>query len=199
MNIRTVLGFGLCLLLIGCDDSKSPLSDSQTAKPDEGLVGIWRDSTGEVYYHVGHAGKGFPKGVMRIVEVEHDQEGVKPPNEYLAYSTVLGGKTYLNVVIDAEQVKRLDEKGWKSNAVECYTFVKYRLDGDKLVAWAIDEMAKEQAIKSGKIKGIIPKDDKADTFTDTTENVARFVANAPDTLWKKEPGRFERVTLAAKQ
>ena len=41
MNVRTVLGFLLCLLLIGYDNSKNPLSDSQTAKPDEGLVVMW--------------------------------------------------------------------------------------------------------------------------------------------------------------
>ena len=54
------------------------------------------------------------------------------------------------MVLDQKQVKRLDEKGWKPNAVECYTFIKYRLDGDKLVAWTVDEEAKERAINNGR-------------------------------------------------
>ena len=144
----------------------------------------------------------FPRGVTRIVVVTHDQADVKPPGEWLAYPTVLGGKTYLNVVIDQKQVKRLDENGWEPNAVECYTFVKYRLDGDKLVMWTINEPAKGTAIKSGKIKGI--KTGKLDMedlyrFTDTTENVAHFVANAPDSLWDKLPGQLERVKMATKR
>ena len=86
--------------------------------------------------------------------------------------------------------------------MECYTFVKYRLDGDKLVMWTINEPAKGTAIKSGKIKGI--KTGKLDMedlyrFTDTTENVAHFVANAPDSLWDKLPGQFERVKMVTKR
>jgi hypothetical protein len=199
MNVRTVLGLGLCLLLAGCDDSTHPLSDSQTAKPDAGLVGVWREDNGEAYYHVGHAGKGFPEGVMRVVEVIHNQAVVEPPAEFLAFSTALGGKTYLNVVLDQKQVKRLDEKGWKPDAVECYTFIKYRLDGDKLVAWWLDEEAKERAINNGKIKGKIERSGVS-RITDTAENVARFVAGAPDSLWDtKHPGRFERVGTVAKR
>jgi hypothetical protein len=81
---------------------------------------------------------------------------------------------------------------------DAYTFVKYKLDGNKLTVWAIDEKAKEQAIKDGKVKGIIEASKPA-KFTDTAETVARFVAEAGDSLWNtKEPGQFERVEAAKK-
>jgi hypothetical protein len=117
----------------------------------------------------------------------------------LAFPTVLGDNTYLNVVLDEKQVKLLDAKGWNADVVECYTFIKYQLDGDKLVVWAIDDKAKEQAIKDGKIKGVAEKDKPA-IFTDTAENVDRFITNAGDTLWDtKKPGRFERGEAVRKR
>lgn len=188
----------LFLLLAGCEDSKNPLSDPQTAKADERLVGVWRE--GDAYYHVGHAGDKFPASVMRVVQVTHKEGRVEPPEEYLIFPTLLGDKTYLNAVVNGEkgQVTRLDKDGWKADSVDCYHFHKYQVDGDKLVLWLIDEQAKTQAITGGKIKGHIEKDRPA-RFTDTTEDVARFVAEAGDSLWNtKEPVRLERVEATKK-
>jgi len=195
------LGLIVCLLAPGCDDSKTPLSDPQTAKADNRLVGVWRwrGENGEVtYYHVGHAGEKFADSMMRIVSIKHDQGKVEPPEEYLAFPTVLGGKTYLNVVVDQKQVKKLDETGWKTDVVDRYALFKYQVDGGKLVVWLIDEDAKERAIKSGKVKGVV-EPNKPPKFTDTTENVARFVAEAGDSLLNlKDPVRFERVEAGKK-
>ena len=197
-----LIGVAVCLFASGCDDSKNPLSDPQTSKADERLVGMWleRADDGDVSYHVGHAGEKFPACVMRIVEVKHSKGKVEAPNEYLAFSTVIRDKTYLNLVLDGDRklVKNLDEKGWKEVEVNCYTFLKYQIDGDKLVVWIMDEDAKQKAISSGKVKGAKEPDQPAG-FTDSTENVARFVAAAGDSLWNtKEPGRFERVNVGKK-
>ena len=99
---------------------------------------------------------------------------------------------------DNDVVKRLDEKGWKTAEVDCYTLLKYQFDGDNLVVYPIDEFAKRKAIQGGKVKGV-EEFMRADQFTDTTENVARFVTEAGDSLWNtKEPGRFERVNVGKK-
>lgn len=116
MKSRMFLLLTLCLFAFGCDDSTNPLSDPQKAKPDTRLAGVWRwrDKHGNVtYYHFGKAGEKFSVGIMRIVEVRHGNGTVEPPQEYLAFPTVLADKTYLNVVLDGDhkQVKRLDEKG----------------------------------------------------------------------------------------
>jgi hypothetical protein len=200
MNSRIFLLLLACLVASGCDDSKKPLSDPKTTKADERLIGIWRDTAGstEDYFHVGRAGKNFPPSMLRIVSVRHGDGTVEPPEEYLAFPTVLQGKSYLNVVIDPKQVKHLDENGWKPETVDCYTFLRYEVQGDRLTVWLIDEQAKERAVKDGKIKGVM-KDNIAQ-FTDTTENVARFVAEAGDSLLNtKEPGRLERVKMDKKR
>ena len=91
-------------------------------------------------------------------------------------------------------IKHLDEKGWKAVEVDSYTLYKYKFDGDKILVYGMDGEAKQKAIKSGKIKGTI--EDNSAKFTDTTENVARFVKEAGDSLWAtKEPGRLERVNI----
>jgi hypothetical protein len=80
-----------------------------------------------------------------------------------------------------------------AEAVDSY-YIKYQVDGDKLVVWPIDEKAKLQATKDSTIKGVIDKDKPA-KFIDATENVARFVIETGDSLFSKEPLRLERVTL----
>jgi len=204
MNRVTFLGLVVCLLASGCATSKNPLSDPHASKPDNRLLGVWRcqnDSGDVTDYHVSHAGKIFPDSVMRVVAIRRVQGKEQPPEEFLVFPTVLGGKTYLNFVggngylvygdlpdKDRKPVKLIEEKGRQADLVERYIFLKYEVNGDKLVVWLIDKDGQERAIKSGKVKG------KAADFTDTTENVARFVTEAGDSLFKmKEPGRLERV------
>ena len=104
MKPQLLIGVAVCLLAFGCD-SKTPLSDPQTSKADERLAGVWRDRSGDgdVYYHVGHAGEKFPSGMMRVVGIKHNKGNVEPPFECLIFPTVLGDKTYLNVVLGKEE------------------------------------------------------------------------------------------------
>jgi hypothetical protein len=195
-RLSTVLLPATCLLLMGCEDCIHPLSDPQAPKAEPRLIGMWREQTGDgdvTYYHVGRAGENFPDGVLRIVTTSLKHGELEPPDEYLAFATALADSHYLNVVIDDKQVRLLDAKGWKPETIDCYTLVKYELAGDKLTVWAIDETAKEQAIKTGKIKGVVVENSTA-KFSDTSEAVARFVTQAGDSLWNlKEPGRLQRV------
>ena len=80
--------------------------------------------------------------------------------------------------------------------MDTYTLYRYKFDGHKLVVYGIDEEAKKKAITSGKIKGTV--ENNSAKFTDTTENVARFVKEEGDSLWTKEPGRLEPVNLGTK-
>ena len=190
----------MLFLLAGCVDSKSPLSDPLSSKPDEKLFGLWRSpgDDGQVtYYHVGLADDKRVKGAMRVVIVQQHKNEIDSPAELLMFPTILGDKTYLNVAVIQEQPsKLLKEKGWK--AVDSYWILKYQVDGDKLLVWGMDADAKKQAIQEGKIKGVIEKDKPA-IFTDTTENVARFVVESGDRLFSKEPGQMERICLDPKK
>ncbi len=194
MNARTTLGLMFCLLAAGCDDSKTPLSDPTAAKPDARLAGVWRlqGEDGQVsYYHIGRADEKLPEGVMRVVGATHREGYVQPASELLLFVTTLDGKTYMNLTGGKEeQVKIIAEKGWKG--VESYLIFKYQVDGDKLTVWVMDGDAKKRAIESGKIKGAVERN-KPVRFTDTMENVARFVAQSGDSLFTNEPLRLERV------
>lgn len=201
------IGVAVCLLSFGCD-SKNPLSNPAKSKADERLVGIWQGQgddarvfdDGEVFYHIGHAGDKFPASMMRVVTIQHHNGKVEPPGELLTFSSVLGGKTYLNIVVglDDKLVKTLDKKGWKAVDVDSYLLCKYQLDGDKLVLYGMDNKAKQKAINSGKIKGTA--ENGSYRFTDTTENLARFVAEAGDDLWNtKKPTQLQRVRFAGKK
>ncbi len=193
MNARTILGLVFCLILTSCDDSKNPLSDPTTSKPDNRLIGVWRlpDWDEAAYYYVGQAGDKFPNSTMGMVFVRHEEGKVASSGEFFVFPTVLGEKTYLNVTAGTEQqIRHLEEKGWK--AVDLCSILKYQVDGDKLLVWCMVEDAKKRAIEGGKVKGVIEENNSA-KFTDTTENVARFVADAGDGLFYKRPLRLERV------
>ncbi len=201
MKLLFFLGMAVCLFASGCD-SKNPLSDPQKSKADARLVGVWRERTdeGEVYVHVGHAGEKFPACMMRAVMIKHTKGNVEPPNEFLLFPTVLGDKSYLNVVVGTNEkpIKNFDDNGWKAADVQSYMLYKYKFDGDKLLVYGIDKEAKQKAINSGKVKGGTEPNGLV-MFTDNTENVARFVLEAGDSLWDtSKPGQLERVAVGKK-
>jgi hypothetical protein len=204
MKIRLFLSMAVvCLFLSGCDDSKNPLSDPQKSKPDSRLAGVWRvrDTEGDVtYYHIGAVGDKLPRSLMRAIGVTHKKNGrIEPAGEFLIFPTPLGRNTYLNLAGgDQQHIKLLEEKGWNPEAAGGFFLLKYAVEGDALTVWPMDADAKRRAIEIGKIKGLIEKQQYVDTirFTDTTENVARFVAGAGDGLFSKDAKkvlRLERV------
>jgi hypothetical protein len=182
-------------LLCGCDDSKNPLSDLKMSQPDDRLLGLWRvqddkSATAE-YYHVGHV-PDAPAGVMRVIGVSHNKNGKIDLEDFLMFVTTLGDKTYLNVTGGGnETIKRLKENGWQPADEATYFLFKYQVDGDAIAVRGMETDVKRQAIEAGMIKG----ETGAQTakFTDTSENVARFVSEAGDGLFVKEAGRLERV------
>jgi hypothetical protein len=196
MKRAMFLTLAVLSLACGCVDSKNPLSSADTAKLDERIVGTWRETTndGETIYHVGLAGDKYPSGMLRIVAVESHNGTLHAPQHYLAYSTTLNGKSYLNVLLDEAKIKDFDQNGWDAEKVEGYYFVKYKLDGDKSTVWSIDTAVRKDAIKTGKIKGVIGEQGESH-FTDTTENVVKFLTAAGDGLWNSEPGHMERIAM----
>jgi hypothetical protein len=194
MKPQQFIVLAILLLLAGCEDSSTPLSDPTTSTPDERLVGVWRlrDKEGDVtYFHVGHTDEAFPSGVLRVVQITHRKQIVQKPIPVLAFPTTIGGKTYLNVAPNLIH----EGKGWKSKA---YFLFRYQIDGDNLLLSKMDPDAKDRAIENGKIKGISDHEKSKKPFfriikiTDTTENLARFVTEAGDGLWSK-PERLERI------
>jgi hypothetical protein len=169
------------------------------SKPDNRLAGLWREKeeSGTVsYYHVGRADEKLPEGAMQVVGLEHQEGRVRGPLLWLIFPTTLGDKTYLNLTAGSEyELEQLQKHGWST--VEGYCLFRYKVEGKKLLLWGMDDDAKERAIKSGKLKGVIKKGtwNTSETFrfTDTTENFARFVAEAGESLFSKEPMTLEKI------
>jgi len=60
----------------------------------------------------------------------------------------------------------------------------------------MDGDAKKRAIEAGRIKGKIVKDQDGNDrahFTDTAENLTKFIAKAGDDLFSKDSLKLERV------
>lgn len=184
-----------CLLFVSCD-SMVPLSDPNTSKADQRLTGVWRirDKTGEVYdCRFAHAGGELPASFMRVEGSTRKPDGTtKKFNPFLLFPTTIGEKSYLNVPVgEDEQMKALEEKGWTPETVLFYFLLRYQVVGDTLTIQCVDGGAKKRAIQTGKIKG--ESFDPEFVFTDTTENLAKFVTEAGDDLFSKHMLRLERV------
>jgi hypothetical protein len=189
------------MLLAGCDDSKNPLSNPEDAKADTRLAGVWRtqeaysEDMEVAYAHIGVTRDELPHGVMGAVLIGHEKDGtMSGAAEFLLFPTTIGKNTYLNVAPgDNEQRTLLKKNGWKS--IAGYVLFRYKIEGDTLLLWKMDPDAKERAIDNKKVKGEIKEGFLIDMnrITDTTENVARFVATAGDDLFAKKAIRFDRV------
>jgi hypothetical protein len=188
-----------CLLLTSCFDSKVPLSDPGKSNADQRLAGIWRlrnDDGSVTYYHIGRVRGRLPASVMRMAWILHKTDGtMQQLDELLVFPTTIGDKTYLNVTDGKdEQMKLLEEKGWTADTVSDYYIFRYQVKGDVLTVQAMDAKAKKRAIESGKVKGLIKKGKFTKVlFTDTSENLAKFVAEAGDDLFSGKVNQFERV------
>ena len=200
MKRAIFLSLAVISLACGCVDSTNPLSSADSAKVDEGILGTWRQSTndGETIYHVGLAGDKYPSGMLRIVAVTRHNNTLQAPEHYVGYTDRrLNGKSYLNIVLDEARIKDFDQNGWDADKVDGYYFVKYKLDGDKGTVWSVNDDTRKEAIKAGKIKGVIAEQGD-NHFTDTGDKVEKFLSAAGDSLWNSEPGHMERVLTAKK-
>jgi hypothetical protein len=167
--------------------SKSPLSDPDRALFDENLAGIWESTgntpdqtTGTGYYFIGRHGFGNdgPRGIMKAVEVRVWKDSLDNPRRYGFFVTHVGDDSFMNVLPH----EALDALNWNKNRIESYCICKYRLDGDTLYVWQMNEKAAAAAIEKGAMKGTIKRDDKSGSvdivLTSTTDDLVRFLASA---------------------
>ena len=189
-----------CLLFTSCMDSRVPLSDPGKSKPDQRLVGNWRarnDDGTVTDYRFASAGGKLPASVMRVAGSSRKPDGTTEQFEpLLLFSTVIGVKTYLNVTDGKEPQVKLLEKGWTAETVSAYSIFRYQVTADTLTVQWMDGDAKKRAVEAGKIKGKMEKDQDGNDrvhFTDTSENLAKFVAGAGDALFSKDVLKLERV------
>ena len=199
--LRLLMVATTCLLFSSCFDSKVPLSDPGKSKADERLAGVWRQrgESGEVtYYHFGRADDRLPASVMRVIGIKYTPDGkMEQLDDLLVFPSTIGDKTYLNVTSGQKpQFRLVEERGWSPETVNTYSIFRYQFTGDVLTVQWFDSEAKKRAVEAGKIKGKVEKDQDGNArvhFTDTTENLAKFVTEAGDDLYSKDVVRLERV------
>ena len=149
-------------------------------------------------YRFAPAGGKLPASVMRVTGSSRKPDGTTEQFEpLLLFPTTIGEKTYLNVCDGKEpQVKLLEDKGWTAETVNAFLIFRYQVTGDTLTVQWMDGDAKKRAVEAGKIKGKIEKDQDGNVrahFTDTAENLTKFVAEAGDDLFSKDVLKLERV------
>ena len=178
---------------------ETPGADPHQAKPDSRLIGLWRWEDGEVnYFHVGRAGGKLPVSALRVISVDHTLDGELRQSELLALPATIDNKTFVSIAeCEPSQLKLLVENGWTDDSLSAYWILQYQITGDVLTLQFTNSETWKQAVETGKIKGTIEKNQHGATrirCIDTTENLAKFVAEAGDELFEsKAEMRLKRV------
>ena len=181
--------------LAGCIDSEAPLSDPDKAKPDEQLLGQWRSteklppgSELEALTIEKFSADGYPAGVMKFVMTSKSE---KKTSYNLAFRTELKGKTYLNF-LDKWLDVSVKPPAWKEPGKRRFLINKYAVKDDKLTIWLVgDEAPLKKAVMEERLKGGVRPQGYLDfeptvRLTDTTANLAKFVAKEDENLFLEQ-------------
>ena len=122
------LGILLFLLILpflwGCPyESTVPLGKSSKAEIDQALLGAWKNTTeGEQFTMIIEQFNDHELLIMGIEDGKVQQEAMR------AFVTVIKDEQFLNI---QEIDESYDERGW--------SFIKYTISGDTLMAWIVDD------------------------------------------------------------
>ncbi len=198
MNIRLLPAFlaAVTLLLAGClPQSKNPLSTPATSTIDSRLEGVYvarrekKDDDLEGWHFHYRGAKAGANGQARttpwleVLNIEHRKDGGLKGNAYRVLTTHLGGQDYMSFV-------ELGSDSGREKA-PVYSFARYEVSwaGDVRV-WLVNTGVIAQAIKSGKLRGMVKSHKYGDDvlLTDSTARLAAFVAASdPATLFSGKP------------
>lgn len=184
----------LCLLTTtACVESKHALSDPQTSPQVPELYGVWKmvTTSGDVnYVHIGAGvelsvdpAQSVPEaGLMQFFVVSHNGAANPPqsggirltkPIGFRFFVTEIEGTSYATCVPDPEA-------GKPRTLPAGYFFMKYKLDGDQLEVWDMNNDATAAAIEAGQLGGNVEREAgrlKRVAITDQPEKIAKFLAS----------------------
>jgi len=168
-----------CLLLClpGCvPTSRFPLTDRDPREADPGLMGDWFHREKEEVLHL-HVGRGKLAGSLRLVLVEVDSDGLLDLTRWTGHVSRLGQDRFLNLI---EVPPETESPG--------YIFVKYRVAGDRLCLSLASNKGFEEAVRSGRLRGIVEEAHYGNTVTVTEEQAGlqRFVRENLRDLFPEE-------------
>lgn len=141
--------FFLIVLCAGCVPySDHPLTDPDPETLDSTIFGTWYWTEGDETGYV-HIGLHQDPGRLRVLMVELDRDGDLDISEFTGHTSLLNGKTYLNL----QWVRPAHE-------VPGYLLVKYAVQGNSLGIALADPNLFEQAIQSGSLQGSLKNADR---------------------------------------
>ncbi len=88
------------LFSVGCVEVTDPVGDIDKAEPNKELLGAWDCSNGHRWVIDRHDVKGNPKGLMRIRIFDQGGTIEKPDHTMWFFSTVVGKRTYTNLLMN---------------------------------------------------------------------------------------------------
>lgn len=157
--VAILLGAGS---VTGCVDSKHPMSAPETAEIHDGILGVWvwkGSGVKDDEWTITPAGKGFPKGLLRITAVsEGNQETV------IAFSTKLNNQYYLNVVNFQDETV---PETWDKTLVKSYTLMPYSITENIFIGVSLDKDFIAKAIHAKRVAGRFPRTEFDAEFSDT--------------------------------
>lgn len=173
----------LAVCSTSCVESKHPLSDAAQARVDESVIGIWMkvtDGTTSILMIGRNRGDSLPEGTMRFAQSQIDEDGVVTSHDGRCFVTYLGGNRYLNTF-------GLPEEGGIEN-VEQYSFIKYRLNGNRLEIWYASPSGAGKAIRAGRLQGKttydpeleLPDEFLSSELTSATDQLSQYLQNGGD-------------------
>lgn len=152
----------LMAVTVSCIESRHPLSDEETSKVDERLIGAWLDEGGDLYtVRRGDAKKNHLDGKWQAKDKKDGSA------ELLLFTTTLQSKHYMTV-------RDLSDDA-KTNRQGAYDIYQYRfLDNDTLeIRGMIDEVI-VKAIADKLLVGKVVKDEDP-LITEPTEGIIRYL------------------------
>jgi hypothetical protein len=205
---RTVL-FGLLVLLAGCTTiySDNPLSDPETAKPDEKLMGEWmpKPVPKENYLRLNVKkmdAPGYPSGTMKLILTPFAPGGTPVKGGAIRAGVIVAteaeGKTFVNLCGRAIE-EPAELPAWEKLRAQGFSILKYSVAQDTLKLWYVgDESPLKTAVKNGKLKGKFQPAGPGGFgptvhVTDTGAKLSRLLSNEEAHIFSGRPEVLARV------
>jgi hypothetical protein len=185
---------GMCLLATtACVESKHALSDPAQAPSVPELCGVWKSTNASGDTSYAHIGFGVDRpfdpqrstpeeGLMQFILISHlpgsapqkpDAFRLTKPTGMTFFVTEIDGEHYATCVPDSAA----NAKGKRPSS---FFLMKYRLEGDQLEVWDMNNEATAAAIDARQLGGTVERVNgrlESVTITDSTEKIVKFLTD----------------------
>ncbi len=172
--MQRLLILAAMLFISGCIPYfEHPITAPEEQQMDISINGswFWRGESEHGFLHIGLDSE---TGLLHMTMLDFNASGQIKTDTFTGHTTVLAGKTYLNL----RWVDRPSERNG-------YLFVKYKLGRDTLGISTMDTFAVERAIEKGLLKAELKKEQWFSSIfvTDDSKRLRQFVRDNDFNGW----------------